>query len=200
MRNEDQPAATPEAPNPFLKLVLELGPLVIFFFSNGRFGIITATAIFMVAATVALILMWLLFKRVAVMPLVSTVVVLVFGGLTVWLNDELFIKLKPTIVNTMFGTILLGAYFLNKPLLKIVLDAVFEITDAAWQVLTLRWALFFFFLAVLNEVIWRNFSTDFWVAFKVWGVMPISMAFALSQLPFIQKHSNETDEASQPGE
>lgn len=171
-----------------LKLVLELGPLVLFFFTNNRFEILTATAVFMVAATVALVLMWLVFRRVAVMPLVSTVVVLVFGGLTLWFSDELFIKLKPTIVNVLFGSVLMAAFLFRKPILKFVLDAVFEIDDEGWRILTLRWALFFFFLALLNEAVWRFFSTDSWVAFKVWGVMPITMVFALSQIGLIKRH------------
>ncbi|MFO7308784.1 MAG: septation protein A, partial [Pseudomonadota bacterium] len=129
-------------------------------------------------------------------PLVSGIVVLVFGTLTLVLHDELFIKLKPTIVNTLFGVVLLGGLAFGKSLLGFVLDSVFELDAEGWRKLTLRWGLFFLFLAVLNEVVWRTQSTDFWVSFKVFGVMPITLAFALAQTPLIMRHSPEKDERS----
>jgi intracellular septation protein len=125
------------------------------------------------------------------MPLVSGVVVLVFGGLTLFFADDLFIKLKPTIVNALFGTVLLGGLALGRPLLPYVLDSVFQLTDEGWRKLTFRWGVFFFFLAALNEVVWRFFSTDFWVAFKVWGVMPITIAFAMAQVGLLNRHALE---------
>jgi intracellular septation protein len=175
--------------NPLLKLVLELGPLVAFFVANARGGIMTATAVFMVAVAISLVLSYVLLRKVAIMPLVSGVVVLTFGGLTLFLNDELFIKLKPTIVNALFGSILLGGLAAGRSFLKIVFDAVFDLTEEGWKKLTFRWGLFFFALAVLNEIVWRTQSTDFWVAFKVWGMMPITFAFTLAQMPLIQRHS-----------
>src|SRR5690606_35330249 len=153
--------------NPWLKFALERGPLVIFFFTNARTGLFYGTGAFMVATAISLIVSWFLIRRIPVMPLVTGVVVLIFGGLTLYLQDELFIKLKPTIVNTLFGAVLLGALAFGKSLLAVVFEAAFQLTDEGWKKPTFRWALFFFELAVINEVVWRNFSTDFWVAFKV---------------------------------
>ena len=177
--------------NPLLKLTLELGPLGVFFFANAKFGIFAATGAFMVAITVALTVSWLLTRRLAIMPLVTGIVVLVFGGLTLALQDEVFIKMKPTIVNTLFGGVLIGGLFFGKSLLGYVFDSVFQLTDEGWRKLTLRWGLFFFVLAMVNEVIWRNFSTDFWVSFKVFGMMPLTIIFTLTQMPLIQRHSQD---------
>jgi intracellular septation protein len=179
---------SPQSLNPFLKLALELGPLVTFFIANQRAGIFTATGIFIVATVLSLGVHYGLVKKLPIMPLVSGVVVVVFGGLTLTLQDEYFIKLKPTIVNTMFGLVLLGGLYFRKPLLAIVLDSMFDLTDEGWRKLTLRWALFFFFLAALNEVVWRTQSTDFWVSFKVFGIMPLTIAFALAQTPLLMRH------------
>ncbi len=192
--------------NPVLKLVLELGPLAVFFFANSRGeqlvemfpalaelggSIFIATAMFMAAITLSLSVSLLLTGRLPIMPMVTGIVVLIFGGLTLYLQDELFIKLKPTIVNLLFGGILLGGLAFGRSLLGYVFDSIFKLDDAGWKILTFRWGVFFLFLAVLNEIIWRNFSTDFWVAFKVWGMMPISMLFTFSQMPLIMKHSTE---------
>lgn len=189
---------------PLLKLALELGPLLVFFFTNargeslierfpvlGHIGepIFLATALFMVATVIALTVSWILTRTLPMMPLISGIVVLVFGALTLWLHNETFIKMKPTIVNTLFGSILLGGLFFGKALLGYVFDSAFRLDAEGWRKLTFRWGLFFLFLAITNEVIWRNFSTDFWVAFKVWGTMPITIVFTLSQMPLIQKHT-----------
>lgn len=182
--------------NPLLKLALELGPLAIFFFANSRFGIFTATAVFMVAITIALAASWILTRKLAIMPLITGIVVLIFGGLTIYLQNDLFIKLKPTIVNCMFGAILLGGLYFGKSLLGYVFDSVFKLTDEGWRLLTFRWGVFFFVLAVINEIVWRNFSTDFWVSFKVFGFMPITLAFTLFQMPLITKHSIPEEEDS----
>ncbi len=184
--------------DPWLKLVLEIGPLVVFFIQNNREGLFVATAWFMGAMALSLAAMWLIARRVPIMPLVSGVFVLIFGGLTLILADELFIKMKPTIVNLLFGTILLGALAAGRVLLPVVLDGVFRLDAEGWRKLTLRWGVFFFCLAALNEVTWRFFSTDFWVAFKVWGVMPITLAFSFAQLPLIQRHSLPDEEPSAP--
>lgn len=178
--------------NPFFKLALELGPLAVFFLVNSRAGLFPATGAFMVATTISLVTSWLLIRRLPVMPLVTGVVVLVFGGLTLYLQDELFIKLKPTIVNGLFGITLLVGLAFKKPFLEIAFDQAFNLTDEGWRVLTLRWGVFFLFLAVLNEVIWRNFSTDFWVAFKVWGMMPITTVFAMAQIPLINRYEDKS--------
>ena len=182
---------------PLLKLALEMGPLALFFVANAyadKFGfaesqrIFVATALFIAATVVALGVSYALLRKLPIMPLVSGVVVVVFGGLTLFLHDETFIKLKPTIVNAMFGLILLGGLYFRKPLLEIVLDSMFELTEEGWRKLTLRWALFFFALAALNEIVWRTQTTDFWVSFKVFGTMPLTIAFALAQTPLLLKH------------
>lgn len=189
--------------NPVLKLVLELGPLVIFFFVNAkgaalieRFGlenlfpqpIFLATAVFMVAMLASIAASWIISRHLAIMPLITGIVVLVMGGLTLWLQDDTFIKVKPTIVNVFFGAVLLIGLAFGRSLLAYVFDAAFALDEPGWRKLTLRWGLFFFFLAGLNELVWRTQSTDFWVAFKVWGTMPLTMIFALAQLPLMQKH------------
>lgn len=190
--------------SPLLKMALELGPLAVFFLFNARGEqiaaafpvlqavgkpIFLATAAFMVAITVSLAVSLWLTRRLPIMPLVSGVVVLVFGALTLWLNDELFIKLKPTIVNCLFGSVLLIGLLFGKALLGYVFDSAFKLTDEGWRKLTFRWGVFFFVLAVINEIVWRNFSTDFWVSFKVFGIMPITLVFTMTQLPLIQKHA-----------
>ena len=175
--------------HPALKFALELGPLAVFFFANTRFGIFSATAAFMVATAVALVASWVLTRRLAVMPLVSGVVVAVFGALTLYLHDDMFIKLKPTIINTLFGVVLLGGLAFGRSLMAVVFDEAFHLTAQGWRILTLRWGLFFLLLAVLNEVVWRTQSSDFWVAFKVWGVMPLTLVFAMMQVGVLQRHA-----------
>ena len=178
----------PHRLNPLLKLALELGPLGVFFLANQRAGIFVGTGIFVAATVASLAIHYALVKKLPIMPMVSGVVVVVFGGLTLLLQDEVFIKLKPTIVNTLFGLVLLGGLFFGKPLLALVLDSMFDLTEEGWRKLTLRWALFFFVLAALNEIVWRTQSTDFWVSFKVFGIMPLTMAFALAQTPLLMRH------------
>ena len=151
---------------------------------------------FLAATVLALALHFVLVRRLPVMPLVSGAVVLVFGGLTLALQDETFIKLKPTIVNTLFGAVLLGGLYFRKPLLAIVLDSMFALTDEGWRKLTFRWAIFFFVLAILNEVVWRTQTTDLWVKFKVFGIMPLTVAFALAQTPLLMRHELKPAERS----
>ena len=190
--------------NPLLKFALELGPLLVFFFANARgewlaerFPALTelggpifiATGLFMAATAIALSVSWVLTRTLPMMPLVSGVIVFVFGGLTLWLQDATFIKMKPTIVNSLFAAVLLGGLAFGKSLLGYVFDSAFRLDAEGWRKLTFRWGLFFVFLAVLNEIVWRNFSEDTWVAFKVWGTMPITVAFTLAQMPLIMRHS-----------
>lgn len=172
-----------------IKLGLELGPLIVFFFVNARADIFTGTAWFMGAMVVALALSWLILKKIAVMPLVTGVVVLIFGGLTLWLKDDTFIKIKPTIVNSLFGITLLGGLFFKQSLLRYVFGDVYKLQPKGWMVLTVRWGVFFFALAALNEIVWRLFDTNTWVAFKVWGIMPLTIVFSMLQLPVLSKYA-----------
>lgn len=171
-----------------LKMLIEIGPLAIFFVANSRWGIFTATAVFMVAIVVSLAVSYAMERKLPLMPLITALVVLVFGGLTLLLNDELFIKLKPTIVNSLFAGALLAGLLFGKSLLQPVFGTVFELTEEGWRKLTLRWGLFFILLAVLNEVVWRNFDTDTWVSFKVFGIMPLTVIFSLAQMPLLQRY------------
>lgn len=192
--------------SPLLKFVLELGPLVVFFFANSRgewlartfpvlteFGgpIFIATGLFMIATALALSASWILTRTLPMMPLISGIVVLVFGALTLYLQNDTFIKMKPTIVNALFGVILLGGLLFGQSLLGYVFNSAFKLNEEGWRKLTFRWGFFFLFLAVLNEVVWRGFSTDTWVAFKVWGTMPITILFTMAQMPLIMRHSLE---------
>lgn len=194
--------------NPFVKLALELGPLVLFFFANAygdRFGIaedrriFVATGLFVAVTLLSLAVHYALVRRLPIMPLVSGAVVVLFGGLTIALHDETFIKLKPTIVNALFGSALLAGLYWRKPLLAVVLDSMLALTEEGWRKLTLRWAVFFYVLAILNEIVWRTQTTDLWVKFKVFGIMPLTVAFALAQTPLILRHEVKGDAAPGPG-
>jgi intracellular septation protein len=193
--------------NPLLKLALDMGPLLLFFFANSRpalfmpfvgpllpaaasgekAGIFVATAVFMVAILASLAVSYALTRHLPVMAMVTAVIVVVFGGLTLVLHDDTFIKMKPTIIYVLFGGILLGGLYFNKPLLAVVFDSVFDLTEEGWRRLTLRWAIFFLALAVLNEIVWRTQTTDVWVNFKVFGVVPLTFVFAAFQYPLLQK-------------
>ena len=198
---------TSEAPlPPLLKFLLEMGPLIVFFFANARSEqlgalfptlanlggpIFVATALFMGATVISLVVSYALTRTLPLVPLVSGAIVLVFGGLTLWLQNDLFIKLKPTILNSLFGATLLIGLALGHALLKPVFGVGFTMDDEGWRKLSFRWGLFFLFLAVLNEFVWRTQSDDFWVAFKVWGMFPITVLFTLSQMPLIMRHTVE---------
>ncbi len=185
--------------NHWLKFALEMGPLLIFFFGNARFGLFPATIAFMAATVAALIVSYVLSRTIPIMPLVSGVFVLVFGGLTLYLDDEMFIKLKPTIVNLCFALILLIGLMMKRLFIKLVMEAAIQLTDTGWTLLTKAWIGFFFVLAVLNEVVWRNFPTDTWVSFKVFGIMPLTLLFSFSLIPIIMKHQiHPAPEPSKP--
>lgn len=188
----------PRQPNPIVKLALEIGPLAAFFLVNAKAGIFWATAAFMAAISVSIACTWRLEGRVPTLPLVTGVFVLVFGGLTLILQDELFIKLKPTIVNTLFAVLLIGGLLFRRVFLKMLLHRVFPMTDDGWRLLTVRWAGFFLLLAALNEFVWRNYSTDEWVAFKVFGIMPLTILFSLLQLPTMQRFRADQPDARAP--
>ncbi len=197
---------------PWLKLAIEAGPLVVFFVVNGRGGLpelrdlwlagdgtlgsqqslFEATGAFMVVTVLALFAGWFLERRLPTLPLVSGLFIIVFGGLTLALADETFIKLKPTLVNSLFAVLLLGGLAFKRALLKPLFGSAFQLNDDGWRTLTLRWGVFFVFLAILNEVVWRSFSTDFWVAFKLFGVLPLTVLFAASQTPLILRQQTDT--------
>ncbi|HEX5211765.1 MAG TPA: septation protein A [Pseudolabrys sp.] len=177
--------------NPILKLVLDIGPLVLFFAANSKFGIFAATGTFMVAALAALAVGYAMTRRIEVMTVVTAVIVVIFGSLTLVLHDDTFIKLKPTIIYLLFGGTLLGGLLLGKSLLGALFDQMFQLTAEGWRKLTWRWTLFFFALAVLNEVVWRTQTTDFWVSFKLFGVVPLTFLFGALQMPLIKKYSVE---------
>jgi intracellular septation protein len=181
--------------HPGLKLALDVGPLILFFAANARFGIYAATATFMVAVVVALAVSYALTRHWPIMPIVTAIVVLVFGGLTLALHDELFIKLKPTIIYLLFASLLLGGLAFRKPLLGMVFDSVFNLTEEGWRKLTVRWALFFFVLAVLNEIVWRTQTTDFWVSFKLFGVVPLTLLFGALQIRLLTKYEIKEEAA-----
>jgi intracellular septation protein len=184
------------APALLPKLAIELGPLLVFFAANVVAGIYAGTAAFMVATLVSLTAARMLYHKLPVMPLVSGVVVLVFGGLTLYLRDETFIKLKPTIVYSLFAVLLAAGLLLRKPVLELLFGSAFALTEEGWRKLTFRWAAFFVAMAIVNEFVWRNFSTDVWVSFKAFGFLPLTFLFALAQVPLLQRHGEATDRGS----
>ncbi len=178
--------------DPTLKLVLELGPLACFFVASYRYGLHVATGVLMVGVVVALAASYLLTRRLPVMPVVTAIAVLFFGALTFYFDNPVFIKIKPTVINCIFGGALLGGLAFGKPLLPVVLDSALHLDEEGWRKLTFRWGLFFFLLAALNEIVWRTQSDVFWTGFKVFGTMPLTVVFALTQVPLILRHEQKT--------
>ena len=195
--------------NQWLRLALEAGPLAVFFITNSRYGIMVGTAAFMAATTVSVAVSYALERRVPIMPMVGCFFVLLFGGLTLWLDDELFIKIKPTVVNLLFATALFVGMAYRRYLVKVVLGTVMDLKEEGWRILTVRWAWFFVVLAALNEIVWRTMSTDAWVNFKVFGIMPLTLAFSFAQIPVFMRYqvaadggtndTAETASGAQPG-
>ena len=189
-------AAPPrKALNPMLKLALELGPLALFFAAYSRIGIFAATAVLMASVIVTLGVSYAMLRRIPVMPLVTAVIVLIFGSLTLVLHDEPLFKIKPTALYFRFGAARFAGLWLKRPLLKILFDGALHVTEEGWRKLTWRWAFFFLALAVLNEIVWRTQTTDVWVKFKTFGFLPITLLFALAQAPLIMKYETKEEEA-----
>lgn len=188
----DTQAVAKAEKGPFLRLALEAGPLLIFFVANQVVGAMPAIAVFMAALVVAVALSVRIERRWPIMPMVSCVFVLIFGGLTLWLNDDLFFKLKPTVVNLLFAAILFAGLATGRNFLKLMMGTVFELTEQGWRILTWRWAVFFVVLAVINEIVWRNFSFSFWAGFKLFGILPLTLVFAMAQMPVLMRHQVKT--------
>ncbi len=176
----------------FIKLALDLGPLITFFAVNSFYGIFAATAMFMVTITAALTASRVLFGELSAMPIVTAVFVLIFGGLTLYLHDETFIKMKPTVVYMLFAGLLLTGIALKRSFLKILMGEMFSLTEVGWIKLTYRWVYFFIVMAVFNEIVWRSVSTDMWVNFKVFGFLPLTLLFAAAQVGLLQKYASES--------
>ena len=188
--------AAPEqrkALNPMLKLALELGPLALFFAVYSRLGIFAATGVLMAGVVVTLAVSYAMLKRFPVMPLVTAVIVLIFGSLTLISHDETLIKIKPTALYILFGAALFAGLWFKRPLLKILFDGALHVTEEGWRKLTWRWAFFFIALAVVNEVVWRTQTTDVWVKFKTFGFLPITLLFALAQAPLIMRYETKEE-------
>jgi len=180
----------------WLKPVVDYVPLAVFFAAylfapktEDSSSLLTATAALMVATAIALVISLIVARRVPMMPLITAVIVGIFGGLTLWLQDETFIKMKPTIVEALFSLILFGGLFFKKPLLKPLMSSAWPMDDTGWQKLTIRFAWFFASMAVLNEIVWRTQSTDFWVSFKVFGLIILTLLFAVAQARLMQRHA-----------
>ena len=173
------------------KLLIDIGPLAVFFIFYTRSGLQASILPFMVATVIAVLFSYILEKKIPIMPTVGAGIVLLFGGLTIYFDNDVFFKMKPTIINTLFAVILYGGILINKPLLKYLLGAALKLEEAGWKILTQRWIGFFIALAVLNEIVWRTQSTDVWVNFKVFGILPITFIFTMTQFPLIKKYQIE---------
>lgn len=173
---------------PWLKPAVDYGPLVAFFAAYWLGDLFTATAAIMVATIIAIILSFAIERRIPIMPVITAVIVMVFGGLTLWLNDERYIKMKPTLVQALFALVLFGGLLLRRPLLKPLMQSAWQLTDRGWTILTTRFAIFFAVMAVVNEIVWRNTSTDVWVNFKIFGILLLTFVFTAFQVPLITRH------------
>ena len=173
------------------KLLIDIGPLAVFFIFYTRSGLQASILPFMVATVIAVLFSYILEKKIPIMPTVGAGIVLLFGGLTIYFDNDVFFKMKPTIINLLFAVILYGGILINKPLLKYLLGAALKLEEEGWKILTQRWIGFFIALAILNEVVWRTQSTDIWVNFKVFGILPITFIFTMTQFPLIKKYQIE---------
>lgn len=181
--------------DPKLKFALELGPLALFFLAYWKLGIMAATGVMVAAALASLGVSWVKLRRVPIMPLVTAVIVVVFGGLTFYFKDTTFIKIKPTVLYSLFAAALFFGLAFRRPILQVLFDGALNLTDEGWRILSWRWAFFFVFLAALNEYVWRHYSESAWVAFKSFGFMPLTVVFALAQTRVIMKHESKAPAA-----
>ncbi|MDB0003381.1 septation protein A [Alphaproteobacteria bacterium] len=175
----------------FYKLLIDIGPLAVFFIFYTRSGLQASILPFMVATVIAVLFSYILEKKIPIMPTVGAGIVLLFGGLTIYFDNDIFFKMKPTIINFLFAVVLYGGILINKPLLKYLLGAALKLEETGWKILTQRWIGFFIALAILNEIVWRTQSTDVWVNFKVFGILPITFIFTMTQFPLIKKYQIE---------
>jgi len=173
------------------KLLIDVGPLAVFFIFYTKSGLQASILPLMIATVIAVLFSYILEKKIPIMPTVGAGIVLIFGGLTIYFDNEIFIKMKPTIINLIFAVILYGGILVKKPLLKILLGAALKLEEEGWRKLTNRWIGFFIALAILNEIVWRTQSTDIWVNFKVFGIIPITFIFTMTQFPLIKKYQIE---------
>ncbi len=201
MTNAPEAKPVPGAAPRWLSPAVDYAPLTLFFLAYVFFDLFVATAVVMVACTVAATVSWLVTHRLPILPLMTAGVVAVFGGLTLWLQDETFIKIKPTIIQALFALILFGGLAFRRPLLKPLLGPMIpHIDDTGWRKLTFRYALFFITMAGLNEVVWRSQTTDLWVTFKVFGIPALSFVFLLAQWPLLTAAPGTGDSESTDGE
>ena len=171
------------------KLLIDIGPLAVFFIFYTRSGLQEAILPLMIATVISVIISYILEKKIPIMPTLGAAIVLIFGGLTIYFNNEIFIKMKPTIINILFALALfIGKYFTREPILKKIMGKSIPLSDIGWEILNKRWMFFFIGLAVLNEFVWRTQTEEFWVNFKVWGMLPITIIFTAFQIPLINKH------------
>ena len=173
------------------KLLIDIGPLAVFFVFYTRSDLKTAILPLMIATIIAVLFSYIIEKKIPIMPTVGAAIILVFGGLTIYFDNETFFKMKPTIINLLFAGILYGGIILNKSLLRYLLGAALKLQDKGWDILTKRWIGFFIALAILNEIVWRTQTTDIWVNFKVFGILPITFIFTLTQFSTIKKYQIE---------
>ncbi len=173
------------------KLLIDIGPLAVFFIFYLRSDLKSAIIPFMIATIIAVLFSYIMEKKIPIMPTVGAFIILIFGGLTIYFDNDVFFKMKPTIINLLFALILYGGMIVKKPLLKFILGAAIKLEDEGWKILTQRWISFFIALAILNEIVWRTQSTDIWVNFKVFGILPITFIFTMTQFPLIKKYQIE---------